>query len=336
MTRNFSALILAAGKGVRMKSSLPKVLHPILGKPMVQYVVNKAKAVGAQKVSLIVGYGKDLLIEALKGQQLGFVEQAEQLGTGHAVQCFAKETQECPENLLVVCGDTPLLSRQTLETLVQTHFSHKNDLTLMTLDMENSGNYGRILRDTRGEVIAIRESKDCTEREKLVKEVNLGVYIFSGNKLFETLPLLTNSNKQKEFYLTDLIEIFSQKAWKVAAVKESDEQSTLGINSRSDLARVSEILQRQILLQHMDQGVTIVQPSQTSIEEGVEIGEETVINPGTVITNGSKIGANCRIGPHVLLNNATIGDDVSLMFCVVEKAEIPTGKVMEPFSHIFK
>ncbi|MFZ2959165.1 MAG: NTP transferase domain-containing protein [Candidatus Ozemobacteraceae bacterium] len=336
MDKRLHALILAAGKGVRMKSQLPKVMHPVLGRPMVCHVIDAVRSVGAEPVHVVVGFGRERLQEALAPEKVGFVTQAEQLGTGHAVQCFAREigTSSPPEHLLVVCGDTPLLSRETLAAMVERHFAEKPAVTMLTLDMNEPGNYGRIIRDKAGRVLAIREAKDCTPDEHAVREINLAVYLFEGKHLFERLFKLSNKNRQKEYYLTDLIEMYAKDQLSVIAVKEVDELSTLGINSRVDLARVNRILADQVIRRHLEAGVTIEDPGQTLIEPTVEIGAETTIRPGAVLTGHTRIGENCVIGPHVLISNSTIGNGVRAEFCLVENAQIAEGARLNAFSTV--
>jgi bifunctional UDP-N-acetylglucosamine pyrophosphorylase/glucosamine-1-phosphate N-acetyltransferase len=334
MSNTFSALILAAGKGVRMKSALPKVLHPILGKPMVQYVIEKVREAGANECTVVVGYGKEALTQALAGTNVGFVEQPEQLGTGHAVQCYAKAFPHQPEHLLVVCGDTPLLSASTLQELVACHFRDGNHLTMMTLTMNNPGGYGRIIRNSAGKAVAIRENKDCTPEEKQIKETNLAVYLFAGKTLYKYLPRLQNRNQQKEYYLTDVVAMLAEDNGKIGTISEADERSTLGINSRSDLAQVSGILQRQILESHMAAGVTIVSPEQTFISPDVRIGADTTVWPGTVITGTCEIGEGCLLGPHTMIASSTIGRNACLQFSVVENATIAPDTRVVPYTHI--
>ncbi|MBP5469304.1 MAG: NTP transferase domain-containing protein, partial [Candidatus Riflebacteria bacterium] len=227
--------ILAAGKGTRMKSELPKVVHPILGCPMVSYVIDAVKSVGCGKTILVTGYKSDVVKASLKDindGSIAYTEQTEQLGTGHAVQCYVKSATERPKDLLVVCGDTPLISVETLNKMVEIHNSQKPAITMMTLIMNEPGNYGRIVRSKDGNVIAIREAKDSSEEELKIKEINLGVYLFDSEFLFNNIFNLKPNNKQKEYYLTDMIEIAAQQGKKVVAVIEKDESSTLGINSR--------------------------------------------------------------------------------------------------------
>jgi len=330
-----SALILAAGKGVRMKSDLPKVLHPVLGRPMVGHVIDAVRAVGADDVALVVGFGREKLMAAFAGEKVKFTVQAEQLGTGHAVQCYAREVSAPPSHLLVVCGDTPLLSRQSLKTLVERHFAEKPACTMLTLTMSDPALYGRILRDAKGRVTAIREAKDCTDEQKKVKEINLAVYLFEGKALMERIFKLTNTNRQKEFYLTDLIEMFANDGLPVIAVEEKDELSTLGINSRVDLARVSQIMRDQIVKKHLENGVTIVDPGQVVIEPTVEIAAETTLWPGVTLTGKTVIGPNCTIGPNTLIADSTIGKNVEARFCVIEKgATVVDNTRLVPFTTV--
>lgn len=315
-----------------MKSALPKVLHPILGRPMVRYVVDAVRRAGAEKVHVVVGFGKDALIKALSGHDLHFVEQNQQLGTGHAVQCYARQCPKPPPHLLIVCGDTPLLSDETLQSMVREHFENGNDLTMMTLIMNDPGKYGRILRDKKGRIKAIREAKDCTEEEKLIKEINLALYMFNGPELFKRLPLLKNNNNQKEYYLTDLIEMFSRDGLKMEAVVERDETSTLGINSRADLALVSGIIQKRLLRHHMDEGVTIVDPAQTLIEPGVIIGSDTTIWPGTTLSGETVIGCESEIGPQACIRSSRLGNRVVARCCLLDQTVVPDDSVVMPFS----
>ncbi len=333
MTAKLQALILAAGKGTRMKSELPKVVHPILGKPMVAYVIEAVKAVGCGKVTIVTGYKSELVRNVLTKEDVCFVEQPQQLGTGHAVQCFAREISVMPDRLLVVCGDTPLISTTTLHNMIEMHNDQKPAITMMTLNMENPGNYGRILRNN-DKVFAIREARDCSAEELKVKEVNLAVYLFEGQFLKDNIFKLTASNQQKEYYLTDLIEMAVQQGFPVISCIEKDESSTLGINSRQHLAEVSAILQRQILDRLMSAGVTITSPLNTFIGPDVNIAPDTVIHPGTMISGRCSIGRDCVIGPNCRISDAAIGNGCSLEACVVKSARITDNSKIEPFSLI--
>ncbi|NCB37951.1 MAG: bifunctional N-acetylglucosamine-1-phosphate uridyltransferase/glucosamine-1-phosphate acetyltransferase [Erysipelotrichia bacterium] len=333
MTPEIHALILAAGKGTRMKSELPKVVHPILGRPMVSYVIDAVKAIGCEKTILVTGYKSELVKSSLNQTGLSYVEQKEQLGTGHAVQCYAKEAKHHPQHLLVVCGDTPLISTDTLKIMVEMHLREQPAITMMTLMMNEPGNYGRVLRKN-GAVMAIREAKDCKAEELLVKEVNLAVYLFNAEFLFNNIFSLTSENKQKEYYLTDLVEIAVQKGLKVAACIEKDEASTLGINSRQHLAEVSAILQNQILTRLMDSGVTITSPENIFIGPDVIIEPDTTIHPGTMISGECRIGRDCVIGPNCHITDSSIGDNSRVEFCVISDASLPENSKIKPFTVI--
>lgn len=333
MSQKLHALILAAGKGTRMKSELPKVVHPILDRPMVAYVIDAVKAVGCEQTLLVTGYKSELVKNALVNEADGFVEQSEQLGTGHAVQCYAKDCTIRPKHLLVVCGDTPLISVETLKKMIDLHFEQRPAITMMTLMMSEPGNYGRVLRQN-GAVKAIREAKDCTPAELEVKEVNLAVYLFDSEFLFANIFSLTANNKQKEYYLTDLVEIAVNKGLPVIACIEKDESSTLGINSRHHLAQVSNILQKQILDKLMDSGVTITSPDNTFIGPEVEISPDTTIHPGVMLTGRCRIGRNCIIGPNCRISDTIIGDNNKIEFCVISNTRLAEGADISPFSVI--
>lgn len=333
MTAQIHTLILAAGKGTRMKSELPKVVHPILGKPMVSYVIDAARAVGSDKTIVITGFKSSLVQESLSGYEVSFVEQPEQLGTGHAVQCYADSKPEKPDHLLVICGDTPLISQETLKEMIAQHLLHKPAITMMTLEMAEPGNYGRIIRNG-GNVTAIREAKDCTAQELKIKEVNLAVYLFNADFLFDHIYQLNCKNSQNEYYLTDLVEIASRKGLKIIACIEKDEASTLGINSRQHLALVGSILQNKINETLMEKGVTIVNPAQTLIGPDVEIAADSLIWPGCVITGKCKVGTNTEIGPNSILSHTRVGDGCRVPSSVITSSTIENNTDLEPFTWI--
>lgn len=333
MKAQIHTLILAAGKGTRMKSELPKVVHPILGRPMVSYVIDAAEAVGSAKTIVITGYKSEVVRKALADYKVDFVEQTEQLGTGHAVQCYAETKPEIPDHLLVICGDTPLISRQTLNEMIELHLKEKPAITMMTLEMAEPGNYGRIIRQ-KDQVTAIREAKDCDRKELEIKEVNLAVYLFESSFLFDNIFKLNSKNSQNEFYLTDLIEMASNQNLKILACIEKDEASTLGINSRQHLAQVGRILQQKVIEQLMDTGVTIVDPDQTFIGPDVDIGADSTIWPGCVLKGRCEIGANSEIGPNTVISNAKIGKNCKLPGSFIEDSEIEDNSALEPFTSV--
>jgi bifunctional UDP-N-acetylglucosamine pyrophosphorylase/glucosamine-1-phosphate N-acetyltransferase len=238
-----------------------------------------------------------------------------------------------PERLLVVCGDTPLISTDTLREMIEMHDSQKPAITMKTLNMEKPGNYGRILRRSN-QVCAIREARDCSQEELKVKEVNLAVYLFEGQFLQNNIFKLTAGNQQKEYYLTDLVEMAVEQGLPVISCIEKDESSTLGINSRQHLAEVSAILQKQILDRLMSAGVTITSPHNTFIGPDVSIEPDTVIHPGTMISGRCRIGRDCVIGPNCHISCATIGNGCSLEACIVKNAHVADKSQIEPFSLI--
>ncbi|MBI3037576.1 bifunctional N-acetylglucosamine-1-phosphate uridyltransferase/glucosamine-1-phosphate acetyltransferase [bacterium] len=335
MLESVDGLILAAGKGVRMVSSLPKVMHPVLGKPMLQHVVETLHALAIERIHVVVGYGHDKLVSEFSKFKLEFVLQEPQIGTGHAVQCYAKSFQVPPKNLLVLCGDTPLISRITLERMMEVHFEKKPSLTMMTMELPDPAGYGRIIRDSSGKVVAIRESKDCTQSEKSLKEVNPAIYLFDGSSLFERLGKLSNHNSQGEFYLTDIIEMLVKDGLSIDTVHEEDHLSTLGINNRTDLSKVAGIMREKVLQKHMAAGVTIIDPLQTWIESNVSIGKDTTIWPGTTICGTTDIGEGCTIGPNTFIENSQIGPVSIIRQKFLRGAVIPQNTILEPLSQGF-
>ncbi len=237
---DLKAVILAAGKGTRMKSELPKVLHKVKGRTMVEYVISAAKGAGADKICVIVGYKGDMVRESLKDIPLNFAEQKEQLGTGHAVKC-ASEFIGNEGTTLILCGDTPLIKSETLKMLYDRHKESGNDVTVLSAIFDDPFGYGRIIRDENGSFSAITEEKDCNDEEKKVQEVNSGMYLFSSDKLSTALGLITNDNAQGEYYLTDTIKIIKDMGGKVEAVSVSDRNEIMGVNTVQQL-EVAETL----------------------------------------------------------------------------------------------
>ncbi|NLM16465.1 MAG: bifunctional N-acetylglucosamine-1-phosphate uridyltransferase/glucosamine-1-phosphate acetyltransferase [Candidatus Riflebacteria bacterium] len=333
MTKAFHTLILAAGKGTRMNSELPKVVHNIIDKPMAAYVIEAAKACGSDEITLITGYKSEIVRKSLGETNLKYVTQSPQLGTGHAVQCYANHLKELkasfPETLLVLCGDTPLISRETINSMIKIHKEEKPAVTMMTLEMQDPGLYGRVIRKN-GTIEYIREAKDCTQEELAVKEVNMAVYLFDGKFLEENIFKLKSANKQNEFYLTDLIEMAREKELQVLSVIEKDEESTLGINTRAHLAQVAKIINKKNIARHMEAGVTITMPEQTLIGSDVIIGKDTTVMPGSLLTGQTSIGERCLIGPFASLHNCSLQDDLKAEF--VKAENISFNESPEPFS----
>lgn len=235
-----TALILAAGKGTRMESELPKVLHTCCGKPMVSHVIDAARGAGADRVVVIAGYKSEMVHEELKDTVL-YAEQTEQLGTGHAVMCAADQLGDEGETL-VLCGDTPLVTADTLKRLLEAHRSAGNGVTVLSAILEEPKGYGRIIRDAEGSFLKITEDKDCTEEERLTKEINAGMYLFDTAMLKDSLKKLTNDNAQGEYYLTDTIELIKSVGGRVDAMPVEDTNEILGVNTKAQLKNAEEIM----------------------------------------------------------------------------------------------
>jgi len=314
--KNFICLILAAGKGTRMKSNIPKVLHKILGKPMIEYVIEEVKKILFENIFVIVGYKKDEVKSYLEKYDLNFIIQEPQLGTGHAIMQAIPYIKDFDKDILILNGDMPLITSEILEDFLKFHKEKNANLSIVTAYLDNPFGYGRIIREN-GKIIRIVEEKDAKEEEKKIKEMNAGVYCFNAKILEELVNLITNNTAQKEFYLTDCVKLAVNKNLNVEGFKV-DSEYILGINTKEDLARIEEIIRKKILKELMLKGVIIKDPSSTYIEKEVEIGIDTVIFPQTYIIGKSKIGENCFIGP----------------FCWIENTEIGNNVRIEGFSHI--
>ena len=271
-------IILAAGKGTRMKSKLPKVLHKAAGKPMLQHVLDAAKGAGARRNIVVVGFGGEQVKEAM-GEQAEFVVQAEQLGTGHAVRQAEPLLQDEKGTVVVLCGDTPLVTADLIANLYDGHKAAGAKATVLTAIMPDATGYGRIIRTAEGDVARIVEQKDATEEERQVKEVNSGIYCFECQALFAALKKVGCDNAQGEYYLPDVLEIIRAEGGKIHAVAADDYESTLGINSRVQLAGAEKILRRRKNIELMDKGVTLMDPDSTFVDADVEVGADTVIYP---------------------------------------------------------
>jgi len=313
-----AVVILAAGKGTRMKSGLPKVLHPLLGKPMLSYVLDTARSLRPQKNLLVVGHQAKRLIETFPTWPGIFVKQFPQLGTGHALQIAQKEMKSFQGTVMVLYGDVPLIEKGTLTKMLQVHRREKAVLTLISTEIENPKGYGRIIRDQQGHLLKIVEEKDASPQERKIREINTGLYCFDSGFLFSSLSKLTRKNRQKEYYLTDLVQLAREKGLPLSVFFHSRSEEVLGINDRSELARSGQMLRQRILKDLMLKEVTIVDPATTYIESSVRIGSETVIGPFTMIRGNTRIGSRCVISPQVNIDSATIKD----------------GTIIPPFTYI--
>ena len=332
MTKKY-AIVLAAGQGTRMKSKLYKVLHPVMGSPMVEHVINQLEALDLDEIITIVGHGAEKVKEQLGNRSL-YAFQKDQLGTGHAVQQAEDLLKDKDGITLVVCGDTPLLKQETLLKLYRHHQETKAKVTVLTAAMTDPTGYGRVLRNPSGDVEKIVEHKDASEVERQVTEINTGTYCFDNQFLFNVLGQVTNNNVQGEYYLPDVIEIAKMRNEKVSAYKTDDANETIGVNDRMALAQAEKLMKQRINEHHMTQGVTIVDPDQTYIAPSVEIANDVVIEPGTVIRGRTIIASDTVIGPNSEIEDCIIGESTVINHSVVHQSEIGSRVNIGPFAHI--
>lgn len=327
------AVVLAAGQGTRMKSKLYKVLHPVCGKPMVQHVIDQVSKLDMDHIVTVIGHGAELVKSQL-GDQCSYALQAEQLGTAHAVM-QAQEMLEGKEGVtLVVCGDTPLIKAETMEALLKQHEETNAKVTVLTAYTDDPTGYGRLIRNDKGFVEKIVEHKDASDEERNVKEINTGTYCFDNQALFDALKNVSNENVQGEYYLPDVIEILKNRGEIVTAFQTDDFDETLGVNDRVALSQAEGTLRNRINEFHMRNGVTIIDPKNTYIDADVEIGQDTIIYPGTVLTGQTKIASDCQIGPNSEIKNCHIGEGTVIRQSVAHDSQIGADVNIGPFAHI--
>ena len=327
------ALILAAGMGTRMKSSLPKVLHTVNGISMIEQVIRLCREAGCSDVAAITGFQGALVRETV-GDGISYVEQKEQLGTGHAVMQAADYLKNHTGYVLVICGDTPLLRAETIRRLIDECREAKAAAAVLTAVMDNPFGYGRVLRDDAGHMTRIVEQKDGTPDELAVREINTGTYCFEISSLLAALPKLNCQNAQGEYYLTDVFEILIQSGQIVLPIVAPDADETMGVNSRAQLAAASAILRRRKAEALMADGVTLIDPAAVYIEQDVEIGRDTVIYPGTILQGKVIIGQNCVIGPDTQLTNVRCGNGNRLNRVYAHDCTMGDDNEIGPFVHL--
>lgn len=334
---DIKSVILAAGKGTRMQSETPKVLHEIFGKTLVGYVLDNVKNITIENF-VIVGHHAEEVESFVKKNYTNAktVLQTPQLGTGHAVSMVCPMLKDYKGLVLILCGDTPLITEETLKKFIDFHKSQKSDLTVMSTMFENPTNYGRIIRETDNTLKCIVEEKDATPEQKAVKEVNAGIYCIDWAKVQPAFSQLTSNNAQGEYYLTDIIEWGKKNNLNVNAYIMGNNEEIFGINSRLHLAEATKIMQKRINEKHMINGVTIVDPSTTYISADTEIGQDTIIFPSTYIEGVNKIGKNCKIGPCAHLRGGVeIADNVKIgNFVEVKKSKIASNTNAGHLSYI--
>ncbi len=328
----FSLVVLAAGQGKRMMSENSKVIHKVCGKEMVNCVLSAAKDAGCKAVTVVVGYRKEQVMAAVGGEA-HFAEQKERLGTGHAVMQAAEQIAKS-ENVVIVAGDTPLITADTLKAAMEEHLANGNSATVLTTVLENATGYGRIVRSSDGCIEKIVEHKDADSRELEIKEVNSGFYCFKSADLLEALKFLTAGNAQKEYYLTDTLAILKGMGLKVGAYVVHDSSEVMGVNDRVQLARAEAVMRKRINLRHMLAGVTITDPKNTYIDADVCVGADTVIYPGSILEGKTKIGRNVTVGAGCRLVDAEIADGVEIQSSTIIDSFVDEGTHVGPYAYI--
>lgn len=327
------AVILAAGKGVRMKSELPKVMHKVAGQPMVMHVVTAARRAGLKRTVLVVGHGREQLEKGLAGLALEFVVQAEQLGTGHALM-QAERLVDPSDTIMVLCGDTPLLRATTLRALLEYHQARRAAATVLSTRLSDPTGYGRIIRDREGRLERIVEEKDAPAQTKAIDEINSGLYCFEAAAVFEALREIRPDNAQGEYYLTDVLPVMIKNGLRVEVFLHPDAEEVHGINDRIQLAYAEKVLRQRKNRELMTNGVTLMDPDSTFIDVQVEIGPDTLIYPFTVIEGNTRIGSNCAIGPGAHIVDSVIGDGVRIERSKLMECEVDEGCSIGPFGYI--
>lgn len=329
-----AALILAAGKSTRMKSKTPKALHPLLGKPLLRYAAEAAQEVGAGRVVLVVGHQADQ-VRAAMGEEFAYVLQAEQKGTGHAVQMAESLLADWDGPVLVLPGDAPLISPFLLQSLLDAHQKTGAAATLLTAVLDDAAAYGRVVRDPQtGQVQSIVEARDATPAQLQIREIGTSIYAFQPGPLFRALRALTPQNAQGEYYLTDVIALLAAEGHTLEAVVSPDPDIVRGVNTRVELIELAQILQQRIHRAHLLAGVTILDPLTTFIDSTVRIGQDTTVLPFSMLTGVTDIGADCRIGPGARISDARIGDGVTVRDSSIVASEVGDGSTVGPFANI--
>jgi bifunctional UDP-N-acetylglucosamine pyrophosphorylase/glucosamine-1-phosphate N-acetyltransferase len=335
MTASAQAVILAAGKGTRMKSARPKALHQVLGLPMLEHLRRTVTALGVEPVTVVVGHQAEAVQKAFAGRGLDFVAQDPQLGTGHALQCAREAFARRPERtLLVLNGDLPLLSPETLLRLLEVHRGNRAAATLLTVVLDDPGAYGRVLRGTDGQVRAIVEARDASEKERAVREVNAGIYAFEVPVLLEVLSGLQPQNAQGEYYLTDLVGLLRSAGRSVHAVS-GDAVEALGVNTLEDLAAATALLRQRRNAELMAAGVVIEDPASTCVGLDVQVAPDAVLRAGTLLEGRTRVAAGATIGPFARLVDTEVGEGaVVLDHCLLLESVVEEGASIGPFAHL--
>lgn len=333
--RPLDVVILAAGQGTRMKSALPKVLHPVAGRPMVAWAVKAARDLGARDVVVVTGHGAERVEQALSGQGVKFARQEQQLGTGHAFLCGVDAlASQGDADVLVLYGDTPLLRPETLRGLLDDHRERGSALTILTGELPDATGYGRIIRDASGNVERIVEQKDTTPEEKLVREFNSGVYVMDA-RAPELARKITNNNAAREYYLTDLLALYRQEGARASGYKLADADEVQGANDRRGLAELGAILQKRINTAHMAAGVTIQGPDTVFIEDTVILGQDVTLEPGVILRGQTTLAGGVLVGAYSVITDCELAAGVVVKpHSVLEGARVGAGADVGPFARL--
>jgi bifunctional UDP-N-acetylglucosamine pyrophosphorylase/glucosamine-1-phosphate N-acetyltransferase len=328
-------ILLAAGQGTRMKSALPKVLHPLGGKPLLLHTLQTTRRLSPARVAVIVGHGAESVRQAYPGADVKWCVQSEQLGTAHAALCAKETFRDFAGELLILSGDVPLIRECTLRAMIEQHRAKGAALTFLTASLDRPTGYGRILRGSDGAISGIVEERDASAAEKQIGEVNAGIYVASAGFLFSALCRVKNDNQQREYYLPDIVAIGLGEGQRIETARVDDAREMLGVNTREELAFMEKHLRETINRKWMLAGVTLKDPDTTYIDEGVTIGKDTVIGPNTQLRGKTVIGERCQIDGSAYLTDMEIGDEVHLKFSVVlSQSRIDDGAIVGPFAQL--
>ncbi len=331
------SIILAAGEGTRMKSSVPKVLHKVCGKEIIKYIIDKSKKANIEKNIVVLGHGRSQIEKEISDYDVKIVEQPIgkdiPYGTGFAVKQAVKYVEK-NDKVLIINGDVPLIRSESIEDFIKFHEKGRYAVSILTAKFDDPTGYGRIVRDSDGDVTAIVEHKDASEEQKQINEINSGIYCFEGDKLIETLDKLNTNNSQNEFYITDAVKILNSEGFSIGGYEIEDSLEISGVNNRVQLAEVNQAMKERINKFHMLNGVTLINPDSIYIEESVVIGKDTIIYPGTFLEKETKIGDNCTVGPNTRIINSIIDDETTVESSKVIDSKIGSKCSIGPFAYL--
>ncbi|HHV17275.1 MAG TPA: bifunctional UDP-N-acetylglucosamine diphosphorylase/glucosamine-1-phosphate N-acetyltransferase GlmU [Thermoanaerobacterales bacterium] len=329
---NFTAVILAAGEGTRMKSNTPKVLHKVCGLPVLTYIIEATRRAGAEKIVVVVGKDAEKIKQFYEKDDIEFVVQKERKGTGHALM-QAESAARGSTHLVVLYGDMPLVTAESIQGMAELHREQKAAATVMTAKVSDPTGYGRIIREGN-KVLDIREHKDATPEERTINEINAGFYCFDTSLVFSALLKVENNNRQGEYYLTDVIKILNREKKRVVAFELEDPEELHGINDRRQLAQVQNLMQKKIIEDWMEKGVTFINPDTCMVDYRVEIGRDTIIYPGVMLEGSTKIGQGCNIIGPCRIKDTVIGDFSEIIMSQIDECVLDERVKVGPYSNL--